>query len=134
VRVAEAQVTRGAEFEERPFDDGGVCPHEFSCPGGVERLARFHRQLSPGCSAAVDEILPAEILDPGVQQFIVQSVAAQVVKSIVNLMVRKPAPRLPDGVAVFDAVENYHAGSTVLNPNYSPQRRRERRENNLIIN
>jgi hypothetical protein len=123
--IAEAQVTCAINFEQRSLDDGRVCQHERSGQRGVEWFTRLHGQFSPGRSTAVEERLPAEVLYPRVQQVVVQSIAAQVVKAIVNPMVCKPAPRLPDAVAVFDAVEDYHVIRTVLNQDYSPQRRRE---------
>src|SRR3546814_15144767 len=68
-------------------------------------------QLAEGRLRLVEQLFPAEPVDPALQPRGVEPVLADVVKAIGDALLVEPAPRLLHRVAVRNAIENHrHAG------------------------
>src|SRR5690625_5248693 len=94
-------------IQKWPFDEGGLRDDGGQCAGAIGTAAeliasRWVQSLPAG--AAFCHQGWSQLLEPRAHLFELKTVSAEIVKAVVDALIRQPAAGLSDGIAVGDAV------------------------------
>jgi len=95
-------------FQYRPPDDGGVLQHHGYGACLADIVTDRFRQLAPRGTAAIQQFVLVECLHPSLQMSAADAVAAHIMETVLDIIIRQPAAGFFDGVAILDAIERCH--------------------------
>ena len=105
----EAEVQLPGLFQYRTPDQGRVGKQQLRRGRCRDPIPDFRIQWSPGGAATIDQLFPAQCVQPVREARGLQAVAAEIVEAMGDALGVEPAPRLFDGIAIADAVDIDHA-------------------------